>query len=152
MTLLLHVTNRIKDQDLIGLTNPEDDDATTIDTTYLGYAVDDGQADFEMRAQTTYDDADKDHIRLAVRGVVAYLHSYGSAAGEAANKRMSDFHGDVDRYARHTSRARVEMETLSNLEVTATRGTPPRPAFDDPAFDRLVPNRNAGNQPFDIDE
>lgn len=76
MALADEVTARYSDQELIELTNPEDGTATTINTTLLGYAVTDVQAEFEIRQIGEYDASDAKHVTVAVEGVLARLKTF----------------------------------------------------------------------------
>lgn len=85
MALSTHVTNRYgtNTEFLRSLTNHDDRDATTVNTTRLGYATDAAEGQFPIHAQEAYDDTDAAHIEAGVTGVIAYLRLWSSAQGKA---------------------------------------------------------------------
>lgn len=83
MALSTHVTDRFGSNTpfLRNLTNHDDPDASTVNTTRLGKACDAVEADFPRFAQTAYDDTSDLHVNVAVMGVIAYLRAWSSQQG-----------------------------------------------------------------------
>ena len=142
MALADEVIARYPASRLKQLTNPNDQAASTVDTTVLGYAVADVIADFLTYCATTFDVTDSRHVSVAVKGVVATLALQTEAAGGNA---QTDFDKYLDRLkdlARVTGRDRITPRTKSVLTPTAERlGTETvRPDTDRPDYEDLIPD------------
>ncbi len=138
MPLATHVTNRYSSTLLIPLTNANDKSATTVDTTVLGYAVDDVGGDFEIVLGRAYEDAESRDVSVAVEGVVAKL-----MMRTGNNAQISkDLH---DQYLQRLRQLRKKLiPKSSNLRTPTSdlRGKGSRkPTFDELLFDNVVPEQ-----------
>ncbi len=139
MPLSTHVQNRYSSEYLVQLTNPQNRNASTIDTTLLGFSVDDVDALFDVYAGVAYDDADATHIAVAVEGVIAFLmRRTGQSAAEArVTAWLSSIRalGGVEGRNRVTPDSTTRFQPSADDRLTST----PRPAFDDRRFDPFQP-------------
>lgn len=138
MALADEVTSRYASKLLINLTNPQDPTASAIDTTTLGLACTDVEADFQIYANVAYDGSVATHVAVATEGVIHKLearsgHVNAKAELDAWRFRLLDL-------AKITGRDRC-------LPVTNSKMTPSeeqvgsetvRPAFDDENFDGII--------------
>ena len=142
MALSDEVTARYASARLIQLTNPGDQTATTVDTTFLGKAATDVEADFEIIAGVAYDNSEARHVSVGVEGVIAKLYQRGEAAGGDADARHSAYLDRLAQLAKVTGRNRIIPTTSSVLTPTSERTTTSEvvpPEFDWPNFDDLIP-------------
>lgn len=143
MALADEVTGRYPATRLIQLTNAGDESASSIDTTVLGYAVTDTQADFKTYAGVAYDNSDARHVAVAVEGVIAKLYQRGESPGSKAESLHDAYIARLETLAQSMGRDRLLPKTKSPLTPTAEQQTTEtvRPAFDDFGdFDRLIPD------------
>lgn len=144
MPLADEVTNRVRTQLLVELTNPNDRSATTVNTTQLGRAVTDVQAAFRTYASVTYSNDDARHVEEAIVGVLLYLQMYAGKTPRPARdvtEWKRNLH-DVFRLVAGGNN-RVMPESSSQLTPTeeAPNGITVRPFFDpDGAWRDLVPD------------
>lgn len=131
MALAAHVQARWSAADLVTLTRQGSPAATTVDATKLGLACDGAEAEFATLVGLTYDDADNEHIRVAVLGVIAHLHDWTTAYDEAqavARKRWE---------AACAVLAQARGARTVTLPQTTSRFDPTQELQDErPAFDR----------------
>lgn len=143
MALTTHVTDRFgsSSQFLIGLTNHDDEDGTSVNTTRLAKAAEAAEGQFPVYAQVSYDDTDAAHIEAGVLGVIAYLRMWSSKQG-AATSELESFRDSLRAIARISSRKRVDPQTKSVLTPSTpdTTGGDVRPIFDTEQFDDVMPD------------
>ena len=142
-TLGYEVEVRYDAQLLIGLTNPNNRAAASVNATTLGYAVTDVEADFEIIAGVQYANDDKRHVNVAIEGVIAKLSMRMNQAGERSKNLVDEYLGRLEQLAMVTGRDR--LLPLSKSELTPSDeapdgGTKVRPKFDGSRFWRLKPN------------
>lgn len=148
MALSDEVIARFSTQRLKNLTNPDAPSATSYDATRLATACTDAAADFEIYAGTVFDVTDARHVPVAIRGVVAYLHTYTDNG--AAADALKAFRFELKALAKVTGRDRILPYTDSALEPSPNprEGTTrARPAFDDSVFDPIVVQPPTGGSP-----
>lgn len=139
MTLAARVTSRYPSQLLVNLTNPNNTAAgTTIDTTKLGLATTDIEADFQIHAGIEYDDDDALHVTVATEGVIARLMEWTGHAG--AEQQKDRYMSRLSDLAKVTGRDRILPSSDSPLVPSEpTSVFPIRPEFDDEVWDGIVP-------------
>ena len=143
MALTDEVQGRYDSQLLIGLTNPNNRAAASINTTTLDYACTDVEADFEMMAGVVYQNSDKRHVNVGIEGVIAKLSMRMNQAGERSANLVDDYMQRMTQLAMVTGRNRLLPTSKSELtpsEEAAIGGTKIRPKFDGSRFWRLKPN------------
>lgn len=142
MALADEVTNRYPASRLKQLTNPNDQDGGSVNTTKLGYAVTDVQADFTTYCATTYDNSNSQHVVVAVDGVIAKLALWQEAAGAQAEALHDRYLERLRALARVTGRDRITPKTktvlTSSSEQTGTETV--RPDTDRELYDDLIPD------------
>ena len=143
MALTDEVQGRYDTQLLIGLTNPNNRAAASINATTLNYACTDVEADFEMVAGIAYANDDKRHVNVAIEGVIAKLSMRMNQAGERSKNLVDEYLGRLEQLAMVTGRNRLMPITKSKLtpsDESPDGGTKIRPKFDGARFWRLKPN------------
>lgn len=133
---------------LVGLTNPMDSSATSIDSTVLGYAVNDVYAAFKIYGGVVYDESSTtnpdhydEHIATGVQCVIAKLRAYtGQITGQEAWDLCVQLLTSMSKVG---ARDRFAMQVTGNLETSDPSGTV-RPEFDSERFDGYVPDNNPG--------
>lgn len=131
MALIDEVTARYTTARLTALTRQDDTTTATVDTTVLGNACDDVEAEIEVRCGVAYDGTDARHVAYAVRGVIALLNYRAGTQGSQAG--WDGWTESLRSLGRVTGQDRLTPETDSPLEPTADddgRSTPVRPYFD----------------------
>jgi len=140
MALADEVTARYGDQFLVNLTNPFDEEPTTVDTTRLAKAVLDVIADFKTYASVEYDNDEDQHVSLACEGVIVKLMVRCGELKPEAEKawRKEDLKEGL---ALVTGRDRLLPTTNSILQTSSeARGSMPvRADFDRERWDKFVP-------------
>lgn len=143
MALADEVTARYSASRLRQLTNPNDQDASSTNTTLLAKAVTDIQAEFAEITATTYDNSNAKHVAVAVQGVVAKLLTWQEAAGEKADAAYDRFVERCRALAKVTGRDRITPKTKSVLTVsdekTSTNETV-YPDTDRDHYEDLIPD------------
>ena len=139
MPLATHVTDPNTTQYLRQVTNPQNPNATTVNTTLLGFAADDVDALFEVYSGVAYDDANQLHIAVAVDGVISFLLQ--RTGQSAAQQRMDTWIAAMRSLSRVEGRNRItpDSNTLMQPSADDRLTVTPRPAFDDRFFDRVLP-------------
>ena len=94
MSLSTEVQARVATQLLVELTNPNDNTASSIDTTLLGKAVDDVEGDF-LSYGITIDVTNKAHVVVAVDGALYRLMAY--KGGPEVGAMRSRYHEALER-------------------------------------------------------
>lgn len=147
MALSTHVTDRFGTNSafLRGLTNHDDEDASTVNATRLGLACDDAEGDFPVYAGQAYDDTNAAHIRAGVQGAIAYLRAYSSKQG-AAEGEIDAFRESLKAIARIGPRKRVDPQSKSVYTPSTpdTTAGDVRPRFDPEQFEGIRPNAPEG--------
>jgi hypothetical protein len=140
MSLVTEVQARYPANRLKQLTNPGDESASAVDTTFLGYSATDVEAEFEIYAGVTYDGTDARHVAVAVAGVIAKLYLRGEAPGEKAQSLHDDYLERLQALGKVTGRDRLKPQTTSQLTPTPERtgSEVVRPWSDDSTFSRNV--------------
>jgi len=117
MALATHVTDRFGTNSdfLRGLTNQDDDDASTVNTTRLGKAATAAEGQFVIHAQKAYDDTDQAHIEAGVVGVIAYLRLWSSKQGSSEGA-LSDFRDTLAALAKTDTRKRIQPKKADPVE------------------------------------
>jgi len=107
MALATHVTDRFGSASpfLRNLTNHDDPDAATLNSTRLTTAATDAAAMFIVHAQVIYNDADAAHIAAGVTGVIGFLKRWST--GEADPPEMVQFREALGSIAKVSSRKRI---------------------------------------------
>lgn len=139
MPLSTHVQDRYSTQYLIELTNPQNRNANTVNTTLLANASSDVDALFDVYAGVIYDDADAQHIAVAVEGVVAFLMR--RTGQSTAETRISAWVSSMRDLSRTEGRNRIIPDSTTRMQPSADDRltSTPRPAFDDRRFDAFLP-------------
>jgi hypothetical protein len=140
VSLTANVQARYSSQILINASNPQNSTATTLDSTRLGYACTDVEAEFSKRGMT-YDDTDAKHVATAVPGVLARL--LVMTGGEGGKEAWNDFKDDVKFLAETDSRDRIMPYTNSPLDPTPDP-TGAKPFSDNDNFKRYIPGSGDG--------
>ena len=146
MSLLSNTQSRYNTQFLIGLTNPNNRSAATLNTSAgepFDLACDDVEADFEMVCGVVYADDDKRHVSVAVEGVIAKLSMRMNQAGDRSKALVDSYMEKLERLAMVTGRNRLlplSKSPLTPSEEAPEGGGKVRPSFDGSRFWRLKPN------------
>lgn len=138
------VTARTATSRLAQLTQLNDANATTVDTTQLNYAVTDTTAEFETYAMEDFDSSNAQHLALGIAGVIAFLEAYKGQ--DAEDKRLNAWRERVKSYARTSSRARIMPLVTPGLGPRSFPSN--RPYFDVPRFadGQAVPPTDGGDR------
>ena len=146
MTLLQEVEKRYNTQFLIGLTNPNNRAASSVDDSIgepFDVATDDVKADFEITCGVVFDIDDKRHVSVGVEGVIAKLSMRMNQAGDRSKSLVDAYVERLERLALVTGRNRLKPLSKSELQPSdeAPEGySKVRPKFDGARFWRLKPN------------
>lgn len=107
MALATEVTNRYGTASpfLRNLTNHDDPDATSVNSTRLGYAVTAAQAAFRVYAQASFDESIASHVEAGVLGCIAYLKAWST--GQTEPPEMMQFRASLEAIAKVSSRKRI---------------------------------------------
>jgi len=139
MALLTHVTDRIGTNRLKPLTNPGNQAALIVNATILGKACDDVTADFDTVGQLAYDDANAQHVSVAVRGVVEKLRIWVGQLQPNADG-SEPWHMMLKALRDTGPRARILPGSDSVVEPTDRGDGTHRPDFDWPKFEDVTPD------------
>jgi len=142
MALSDRVTERYRDDTTLVQLTQHDDNLSTVDTTVLGYAADDVEGWFLSELGFAYDETRKEHVAVAVQGVVLTLRTWHSTANPDDDQRLEDWRKGTLRGLRRRLGAKTSSE-LTPSDENPTGGTV-RPRFDRPDFNDFVPG-NRGN-------
>lgn len=147
MPLTTHVTDRFgtNGQYLRGLTNHDDNDADTVNTTRLAQATAAAEAQFPLHAGVAYDDTDDAHINAGVSGTIAYLRAWSTSSGKA-DASLASFRDELRAIRAVSAGKRVTPTTKSVLTPSEpdTSNGAVRPDFDRTQFDGIAPNAPDG--------
>lgn len=142
MALADEVTARYSTALLVNLTRPQSSTSTTVNTTVLGYACTDVEAEF-AKVGITFAVGTATHVVTACEGVIALLRKRtGQAGGWEEWREWREV--QLERLRLVTTNDRIEPSSTS--EVTPTDENPNndaylRPDFDQSHFDHLVPQQ-----------
>ena len=149
MALTDEVQGRMSATRLIGLTNPDNAGATTIDTARLNYAIADVQAAFEEFAGVVYDNAIARHINAAIECVLWRLEMFHVSAD--ADELQGKIKKRLEDLRRVTANDRIQPASTSVLTTSDEQvsGEEVRPDFDRTRFGPLLPEAPAAQDPLD---
>ena len=138
MALSDRVTERFSAQFMVSITNPDDQDAASINTTLLGYAATDVEADFKVYAGIEYDETEDTHVSVAVQGVILKLQNRRSQGEPRSDDNWIE---RLKALAMVTARDRISPVTDSILSPSdrSDETTPIRPIFDPDNFEDITP-------------
>lgn len=137
MALADEVVSRISDAKLVNLTRPDTTGSgQSVDLVLLGKAVDDVVGDFATEASLTYDNDEKQHVAIAVQGVVDYLRSY-ALSGELD---LTNFHSRLNNLRKVTTNKRFKPRSSSN-KIVAVDQERLRDFDLNEEFDEIIPDR-----------
>lgn len=141
MSLTTEWQARLSSARRIQLTNPDTPSASTEDATRLAAAVADTQANFAVLTGATFDATNAQHIAAGIRGVTAFLVSYGAQPqSEYSRGVMKDWR---DACAALTSLA-PGTTSLLTPSTPDTSGGPIRPDFDRENVSGIIPRAPVG--------
>lgn len=112
------VVSNYENEGLLNLTNPRDNGATTIDTTYGEGAAQEVIDLFPMYGQVTYDAANTQHVAVGRRGTIAILYERGGTSSTIASVEWGEVFGDdgmMTRLKRTGARARQGPRSNSGV-------------------------------------
>jgi hypothetical protein len=145
MSLQSVVTARVPNQTLVDLTNQKDTDATTVDTTILGLACTDVEAEFEVYTGLAFDATNAKHVPVGVAGVLMTLREWIPAKSDGTAQDRERWVERCRALARVTSRDRIRITSSSELtpsdEVSGTAEV--RPYFDRQDGAAFIPEPNS---------
>lgn len=152
MALTDRVTARFSTDYIARVTNPQDPDASTLDSTRLGLAATDVQAAFKRYAKIAYDDTLDVHVETAVPLVILKLQLYaGQLSWNEAERQIREALRSV---ADVGGGDRILPTTTSDMDPTKDRPLE-KPSFDKARFGSFVPQNPAsgkGSVPSDVDD
>ena len=138
MTLASNVTARYATQLLVNLTNPNDSTATTINTTKLGNATTDVEAEFATIVGVAYDDSVATHVAAAGIGVIGRLQEWTGHASAA--ETISRYLARLNSLALVTGRDRILPQSEGVLVPSEPDpAVTVRPPFDDDVWEGIIP-------------
>jgi len=88
------VVANYESEGLVNLTNPRDNNATTVDTTYGQTAAQEAIDLFPLYGQVDYDESDTQHIAVGRRAVIAILFERGGTTSTIAEVEWKEVFGD----------------------------------------------------------
>lgn len=104
---------------LVNLTNPRDNQATAIDTTYGESAAQEVIDLFPVYGQVEYDASDSRHVAVGRHAVIAVLYARGGTSSTIAEvewKAVFDDEGMIARLKRTSARARPAPVSNSGVQ------------------------------------
>lgn len=140
--LATEVQARYSAEKMIQLTNPDVPAATTVDTTRLANAVIDVISDFDMIANTTFDQSDARHIAVGCEGVILKLQMRQlnvdpSDLRKQWNEMLETLGQSIGGRTKTPPTSDAVAQPSSEQAET---GQTVRPLFDRSRFDRAYPN------------
>lgn len=140
MALWDEVVSRYADSELTQLTNQDDTNATTPNTTRANAAVTDVQAQFKILAGVEFDLTDARHVATGVECVVALLELRAKGGTTQQRQRWEECKTSLRELGAVTGRDRVSPVSSSELTPSdeASPGETVRPAFDDQQFRGII--------------
>lgn len=115
-TLRADTISRVKDDDLVALTNKDSYSATTVDVAYLDTICGDAEEVFEVETGSVYDSTNGKHVVVAVELVVILLQkATGQLKDDDEEKKMKAWREKAKRYALVGARDREAIRTSSEL-------------------------------------
>jgi hypothetical protein len=142
MALADDVQNRVKTATLVQLTNPNDVTATTVDTTQLGYAVADAEAEFTIETGLSYDTTIAGHVLAGVSGVLYYLHSYAGMERANVEGLRTRWENALRKVASTLGNERRIMPTTSSVLDPSDETQDARPDHDRQRWDGYTVSLN----------
>jgi len=139
-TLYDDVIARVPGQTLANLTRQKATVPVTYDATVLQRACDDVEfSEFVTNAQQTYDATNRQHVTVAVAGVLYVLRSWLPQTPEALDKDREAWLAACERLRMVTSRDVVTPTSVQGGGVDASED-PTIDTFDTRRFRDLIPN------------
>ena len=122
------VVANYESEGLINLTNPRDNAASAVDTTYGESAAQEVIDLFPIYGQVEYDAADSQHVTVGPRAVIAVLYERGGTSSSIAEVEWNQIFGDdglITKLKRTSARARQGPSSNSGVrqksELTSDR-------------------------------
>lgn len=145
-TLQNDVKTRYSVSVLAALTNPDAPEVTAIDDPRLDLAVADVEGDFLRILGRTYDSTLKEHVSVAVEGVMVKLRLRTGNTGDGVTVQE-------EKWLERLRGLRLPVIPTSTSRMTPTPETVgsqvKRPAFDDPGFGYFGPTHQGTPPLFD---
>ena len=127
--LWVSVVANYESEGLINLTNPRDNNATSITTAYGQTAAQEVIDLFPIYGQVTYDETSTLHVAVGRRATIAVLYSRGGTSSTIAEVEWTDVFGDsgiITKLKRTSARARQGPNSNSGVqqksELTSSGG------------------------------
>lgn len=143
MGLADQVTDRLGSSPrLKQLTNPGVQNPAGVNTTVLGKAATDVEADFKIYAGVEYNDSVDTHVAAGINAVLAKLAQWAEGAGSTADSLREKYIEDLQALGKITGRNRPMPKSTSVLTTSSERkdvSETVRPDSDREHFDDLVP-------------
>lgn len=139
--LATEVQNRYSGEKLIQLTNPDVPNASAIDTTRLANAVADVIADFDIIANTSFNQTDTRHIAVGCEGVILKLQMRQLNVDPSdLRKQWNDMLEALGQSVggRDKTQPTSDAVAVPSSEQSET-GQTVRPKFDETRFDKAYP-------------
>ncbi|HKS16680.1 MAG TPA: hypothetical protein VJU16_05160 [Planctomycetota bacterium] len=118
MSLRTVVEARVSSQRLVQLTNPDNQAATALDSTRLDAACSDAAGEFQIYAQTVFNEADPRHIAPAVDLVILTLQERGAAPAEGLGAQREKIVQRLKDLSLVTGRNRILPESAKDTSET----------------------------------
>lgn len=151
MALIDRVVERMTNDLLVKLTNPDEPETSTVDTAYLQQACDDVEdGEFEAYMGEDYDESVRIHIQAATLLVRLKLVEQGGAPSITFEKLMEAATKRLQVYKNVRARDRISPQSSSELtpsEQLRPGQTTRRPDFDDSFFSPIIPEEQGSEQP-----
>ncbi len=143
MTLLARYQERYSTQSASNMSNPDNAAAAAADAARLGFAAQDAEAEFQRLAGVLYNEADDEIVDLAVEGVRLKLMERGTVTVGNTDKRRTAWEKKCEFY-RITKGANAPiLPKTTGVAIPSdeqVNNRSPRPKFDDPKFDDMIPD------------
>jgi len=112
------VVANYESEGIVNLTNPRDNNATTVATTYGESAAQEVIDLFPLYGQVDYDELDSQHVAVGRRATIAVLYSRGGTASTIAEVEWKEVFGDegiMSKLKRTSARARQGPSSNSGV-------------------------------------
>lgn len=140
MALIDEVTDRVPSQTLRALTRQKSTSSTTVDTTKLQKACDDVElSEFPTNTHQAYDSTNRQHVTLAVQGVLYVLRSWMPQSPAALEKDREAWLSACERLRLVSSRESVVPTSVQGGGADAS-DDPETDTFDTRRFRDLIPD------------
>jgi len=118
-TLWASVVSNYESEGLINLTNPRDNSATSVDTTYGESAAQEVIDLFPLYGQVDYDASSSQHVAVGRRATIAVLYERGGTASSIAEVEWNEVFGDdglLTKLKRTSARGRQGPSSNSGVQ------------------------------------